>query len=611
MSYRVGGALALIAAVLLAISIASHGWWSGHPVVEGHEHAMQDISIGLLGGEGCNTAGDGSCKKILLGGGFKTLSAIELAVGLATLLLALALAATTFLEKTQRRRLATVVLIAGGPTTVLALILALTGPDMIKAPSGTTVPIGISAFLGIVGGLMATASGWVSRRPARVRSPIAQAPFPIEPWMSPAPAPPPPRAMPTPPAPRPQLPDPITAPPPAPPQQPPPQPQPPPPKARPEAVSPGGKLSGPSGPLAPPSSAHPPYVAGGLRPLYELPGQAMQPVAPQIAMPATPPVRARPIPRRESEDSLIEPPPPAPPPPPPQLPRKPMTQPPQAQVPRTIAGMPAKPLTAPPPFAARALPPITRPPPLRMPVPQGVAISATAPTISAPPLAPLVPPPLVPPPDHDEDSLRETAMRAKEPEPEVGDSTDANVQAVGEGTAQTQSAPEDSVDIETTAHERVSAGQLETVPLERPSNLRDGVDAASAAVDPRGLGRGARREHRAVGVAVAVGIGIGVRDRVCRCPHRRRSPTRTSRRRSRSRWARTMRARPKPRRKPRAKLRTRRPPTRAARAQKSAPAIPAGPISSTAPATLPPPQISTPRSRRTARRRRARNAIRR
>src|ERR1041384_5543996 len=69
MSSRVAGAsLALVAAALLAVSIATPvvlpaelSLFAGHPTVSGHTHALQHVYVGFYGAEICNTGGDGTC----------------------------------------------------------------------------------------------------------------------------------------------------------------------------------------------------------------------------------------------------------------------------------------------------------------------------------------------------------------------------------------------------------------------------------------------------------------------------------------------------------------------------------------------------------------------
>lgn len=63
MASRVGGAvLALTAAALVAVSIATSAWWSGHPTVGGAIREKQDVYVGPLTAEMCNTGGDGACR---------------------------------------------------------------------------------------------------------------------------------------------------------------------------------------------------------------------------------------------------------------------------------------------------------------------------------------------------------------------------------------------------------------------------------------------------------------------------------------------------------------------------------------------------------------------
>ena len=436
MSFRVGGVLALVAAALLAFSLATSAWWSGHPATDGHERAMQTVSIGLSGGEGCNTGGEGSCKKILLGGTFKTMSGLVLIVGGLTVLVGLALALTAQLRRTERVPLARTALGAGAVLAVLALVLIVMGPDMIKAPSGTSVPLGIGALAGLVGALVMVAGGLLGGRPAVARAAgfgphaVAAPPeqlhfappatdFPVAPWMAPAPPPPP--------APWLAL----------------PQVSPPPPPAAPSARPPLAKLGPthegalpvaateaivrpPTAPASSPSSQsslRPPPPSGG----WTLPRSPEPlagprgPLSPRTAPPPPPAfVTSPPGPR-----PVIRP-PTAPPPVPspvatlrkPPASLAPPTRAPNLPAPRAPA--PPRPSTAPPPFGARPAPPL-----LQTPTP--TRVRATAPPFADDESTTAV--------DDAVDPLGETQLSApNEPgdHAEVGDRTEATVRALPE-----------------------------------------------------------------------------------------------------------------------------------------------------------------------------------
>src|SRR5258706_10855982 len=82
MSPRVGGAImALIAAALLAVSIATSAWWSGAPEINGAVSSRRAVHIGLIKAEGCFTTDDvdSRCSQLEVGGQFTVTKYIELA----------------------------------------------------------------------------------------------------------------------------------------------------------------------------------------------------------------------------------------------------------------------------------------------------------------------------------------------------------------------------------------------------------------------------------------------------------------------------------------------------------------------------------------------------
>src|SRR5215470_7252036 len=63
-----GAALALLAAALLAVSVATPvvlpgdlALFAGHPTVDGHTLHVKDVYVGPLDAQLCNTGGDGKC----------------------------------------------------------------------------------------------------------------------------------------------------------------------------------------------------------------------------------------------------------------------------------------------------------------------------------------------------------------------------------------------------------------------------------------------------------------------------------------------------------------------------------------------------------------------
>jgi WAS/WASL-interacting protein len=305
MASRVGGVLALVAAACLTAALVLP-WWRGHPSVEGHERTVQDVTITLFGGEGCNSGGDGSCTKVPLVGGFKTLEAVEVGVAAGALLVAAGVGAAALLRSRRRMLAGRLGMIAGGAAALITLVLLITGPD-IHTQMAVSVPTALGGFVALLGAITAVAGSALARRDDPVRPP---APMRV---VTPAPM-----AM----------------------QQPLPLPQPAPPVAEPPAPgldvqalladdalrparlgpearrtgamppSTSGNLPGPAGPLVPPQSAPPPLFSSApqLRPLYEMPGAGYVPPPP----PALPTRAPTPIARSmlEQEDSSVPPPPP-------------------------------------------------------------------------------------------------------------------------------------------------------------------------------------------------------------------------------------------------------------------------------------------------------------
>ncbi|HSD89065.1 MAG TPA: hypothetical protein VLB44_16165 [Kofleriaceae bacterium] len=147
MGSRAFGALfALAAAAAFVISIATSAWWAGHPTIDGHVTTAKDVHIGLLGGEGCNTGGDGHCEPIEIDDTLTLADYGELGVtGLATLL-ALITAIAALKISDNRKGLATATLLttllaAAGAGAVLML-----GPG-IKASQTVEVPLGWGLYV--------------------------------------------------------------------------------------------------------------------------------------------------------------------------------------------------------------------------------------------------------------------------------------------------------------------------------------------------------------------------------------------------------------------------------------------------------------------------------
>src|SRR5579862_8172327 len=119
MTSRLGGVLALIAVAILAGAMFLP-WWDGHPTVDGNDVRLLEVDIGLFGGERCNTGGDGTCTKLPLVGGFKTLEAIEVGAVAAASVLAFAVGMLALGGNKKRKPLGRVSIAAGAATAIVA-----------------------------------------------------------------------------------------------------------------------------------------------------------------------------------------------------------------------------------------------------------------------------------------------------------------------------------------------------------------------------------------------------------------------------------------------------------------------------------------------------------
>jgi hypothetical protein len=410
MSSRVSGAiLALTAAALLAVSIATSAWWSGHPEINGTASPRRTVHLGLIRAQGCFSDDDvdSRCSSLEVGGGFTVTRYVELAAVGALMLGLLGLGITALKDHDRRRMFSKIALGAAGASAIVAIALIVQGPDIRNG--GKSVPMAIPIGYGMILFFAGTGLGIV----AGILAPQAARPKPAPAWTPhvpsrPTPQPPPPvdvLALLQEDALRPSAlgPEPMMG------RQPPPP-------------SPGGMLAGPSGPLAPvagyQSQQHPSQplfsTAPQLRPLYEaapdqggtggyVPGMTARPVLPNrgptpiahLAVnpggnggnPAPPPI-APPL----IAPSRIAPPPTTPPrlaftpqPPSPEPAARSKTLPPPVR---------NKPLSVAPAFPAQAGRPVSR----TTPPPRGVGAAAVpAPSVPQtlagflPPIAPIPP----------------------------------------------------------------------------------------------------------------------------------------------------------------------------------------------------------------------------
>ncbi|HUS29228.1 MAG TPA: hypothetical protein VMZ53_11985 [Kofleriaceae bacterium] len=148
MAPRALGALfALVAAIAFAASIATSAWWSGPPTVDGDLREVQNVHVGLLGGEGCNPGGEGGCETVEVSDTLRLMSYGVLGVHALATLFALLLAISAARVGDSRKGLATTSLImtllaAGGAAAMLVL-----GPAIQAGSSVVEVPFGYGLYI--------------------------------------------------------------------------------------------------------------------------------------------------------------------------------------------------------------------------------------------------------------------------------------------------------------------------------------------------------------------------------------------------------------------------------------------------------------------------------
>ena len=169
MSSRVVGAgLALIAAVLLAVQLATPALlptqltlFAGHPTVEGHTRHAQDVYVGLYSAELCRSDSDVPCKTGQARTPFRITAYGELATTGVLALGAVVLALLTLRKSERRKDAARVVRIAAAAALVLLALMVLIAPF-----TEATTPIGASLdplligmplyVVGVVGAMLAS-----------------------------------------------------------------------------------------------------------------------------------------------------------------------------------------------------------------------------------------------------------------------------------------------------------------------------------------------------------------------------------------------------------------------------------------------------------------------
>lgn len=170
----IGAVLALVAAILLVVSMATSALWAGHPSVDGREIEKKTVYIGLLGGQGCNTGGDGTCEDLVLSSTFTAVSFVQLGTSSLFVLVSLLLSITAFMNARSRRSLGKAAVAVAVLCVAVVLAQILIGPN-IQTSHEVAVPIGYGMYLFlaaivtvVVGGLLAPKEDPpISLRPSR------------------------------------------------------------------------------------------------------------------------------------------------------------------------------------------------------------------------------------------------------------------------------------------------------------------------------------------------------------------------------------------------------------------------------------------------------------
>ncbi len=146
-------------------------WWSGAPERAGEvTHSKKEVFVGLLGVEGCNTGGDGSCQVLAMPDDFTTTGYVVLGATAILIILLLVLAGLTILASTERRLVSTIALAMSVASAGSGVALVVQGPTL---PRGMTVPLGLGAYAFFAGIVLGIAGSVLARRPSGSSSPIA------------------------------------------------------------------------------------------------------------------------------------------------------------------------------------------------------------------------------------------------------------------------------------------------------------------------------------------------------------------------------------------------------------------------------------------------------
>jgi hypothetical protein len=152
-----GASLALVAAILLAVALLFPAWWSGHPIVDGKERAIQEVHVGLFAAKGCNTR---DCDSTLtVGSGAKVMRYAEAGVTALASLCAIMLAVAMWRTSDRRKTVAALALVIGPLAGAGAVFVLLQGVG-IQATQKIDVPVGWGV-LAFGGGILATIAGAV------------------------------------------------------------------------------------------------------------------------------------------------------------------------------------------------------------------------------------------------------------------------------------------------------------------------------------------------------------------------------------------------------------------------------------------------------------------
>ena len=191
MNPRLGGALLALAAVaLFVVSLATSAWWNGHPSVDGKVREIQEVHVGLHGGEGCNTRG---CSALEISTPAKILGFGELGIVGFAAIIGAALGLASYRGSDRRQPVGKLALGVIGLALLVSIVLVALGPVSAQKVS---LPIGWGLIMFWAGsGALVVASALAMRtrqpfqlKPSRPKLPSQPSAIPASaPYVAPLP----------------------------------------------------------------------------------------------------------------------------------------------------------------------------------------------------------------------------------------------------------------------------------------------------------------------------------------------------------------------------------------------------------------------------------------